>query len=153
MDNTMWGFYDDERLQSSPDEVIEGWLDDFFLFNFEKGGTEQQIDLPRTIELWEYRPREIKDTDLAFIDVLTPTLESLDEEFGDLDDYTQATPKMEQAALDFLKVVKDEYRVWQCEPTGHTETIDVYEWLKENDPKLVNGETPIRFLEEKSDDD
>ena len=40
---------------------------------------------------------------------------------------------MVEAAEAFVKAIRSEYRVWQCEPT-HSAVVDVAAWVRDNAP-------------------
>jgi len=125
---TCWGFEDDEELQNDPDDVMEYWLDSCHPTPLD--------ELPETVTILEYGPRTI-DTDDSDA-VLERYLEGLDEEYGNPErDGDTPTPAMKAAAAAFVAAVNAEYEVWQCVPTGRSETVNVLQWVKENAPEWL----------------
>ncbi|NIO43643.1 MAG: hypothetical protein GTO41_27910 [Burkholderiales bacterium] len=125
---SLWGMEHDEYLQSDIHDVIEYWLD---------SQHPTPIDqLPKVITVHEYS-RRVPDEDGSR--QLEDLLEQLDEEYADpnTSDFTKPTETMKEAARVFAAAVLAEYEVWTCEPTGHTETIDVMAWVRENAPEWL----------------
>ena len=128
---TCWGFLDDEVLQAEADDVVEYWLD--------AAHPTPIAELPETIEIHEFRRRIVVCQDGSR--QLEDLLEKLDEEYGNMEGYIAPTPAMKAAAESFVEAVVAEYHVWQCEPTGRTETVNVLDWVKANRPGWLT-ETP-----------
>ena len=106
-------------------EDLETALADFF---DEAGGPD---GLPTTIEIHGYRRR-----DLVFRGWQEPKflvdelLERLDEDYGNPDETTEATPFMVKAAEHFLECIKREYTVWACDAVLAIE-VDVKTWFEQ----------------------
>jgi hypothetical protein len=84
---------------------------------------------PRTIEVYAFRPMEVK---VNPEDILSPILESLDEDFGNPHgDYSEPTTKMLEAAKLLARVIDAEYDSWACESFGVVE-VDVGAWILEH---------------------
>ncbi len=55
-------------------------------------------------------------------------LESLDEEYGNPDEWSSGTQAMEEAAEGFVRAVVAEYSVWSCDREEAT-VVDVKKWM------------------------
>jgi hypothetical protein len=110
---------------SEPDEAIEEWADDV-------------EDLTGTVTVYGYTRRVMDPTDPDPDMILERELERLDDEYGGGDDPTEATDAMKQAAKVFAAVIRDEYRVWQCEPT-HKAVVNVEAWAREHRPDWLEA--------------
>ena len=67
-------------------------------------------------------------------DPLECILDRLDVEYGNPSDGDiEITDEMRAAEKAFIAAVLEEYRPWAMEQTGKSETVDIYEWVKEND--------------------
>lgn len=102
-------------------------------------------DWPETVEVQGWRRCEMQ-----MPRVLEWVLEQLDADFADPDgEPTKPTPKMLEAEAAFRKVVAREYGVpwrceecgppvpWRCEECGPPETVDVLQWVQENEPEWI----------------
>ena len=115
-----YGFEGQEILVASPDEVIENMLDSEFdprsgLADFDRWADE--IDWPLVVH--EHQPVAVQWIRWNG-EVLYRLLESLDENYGSLEEATEPTKAMQEAEQAFLRVMEAEYRPWRCEPTGET---------------------------------
>lgn len=115
-----YGCKDQERLDSSPDEVVERLMQD-----------EDYSEFP--IKVYVFRPMDIaKDENSLSKDILEDIIERLDEEYGDPDgDYTEPTEDMKKASLELAKVILRDYKSWMCEETG-----EILEYSKEQAKKV-----------------
>jgi len=102
-----YGCKDQERLDSSPEEVIERLMDD-----------ESYSDFP--IKVYVFKPMDIaKDAETLSKDILDDILERLDENYSDPDgDCTEPTEDMKKASIELAKVILKDYTPWMCESTG-----------------------------------
>jgi hypothetical protein len=86
-------------------------------------------EMPKTIEVYAFFPMAVK---VNPEDILSPILESLDEDLGDPNgDYSQPTAKMLRAAEHLARVIEAEYDPWACEEVGVVE-VDVDAWILEH---------------------
>jgi len=129
MDNSIACFWhhdkDAERLVSeSVDEAVERFLDDL-----------PPEMWPETLKVYGFAPAELPGTDslIGFGGPLEGLLESLDEEYGDPEDYHCRTNKMEEAERVFVDTVLSEYQVWTHEPVCSQE-IHVRTWVLDHRP-------------------
>lgn len=120
-----YGLETDEQLMLSVEDVIKRTFD--WVALAERDGVS--ITAPAEVK-WPIRVLKFRRMDITrFIPILAEkfaedTLEMLDEEHGDPDgDPTKPSQRMKDAALEFARVVVDEYIPWGCEPTG--EVIEV----------------------------
>ena len=54
-------------------------------------------------------------------------------------EYSRPTERMKSAALEFAKALMDDYRVWECEPTGK-----VIQYSKEEAEKIAGNTSDNR---------
>jgi hypothetical protein len=123
-----WSLGDDEEMPwSDPHDVVEDHLQAVDVSQF----TEED-----TLIVYEYAPMEI---DLKPLGVLDALLETLDEEYGNPNEYTKPSNKMKEAEQVFIKAVLDEYHIWACEQTGENVVVKVLEWVREHNPEWLEG--------------
>lgn len=105
-----YGLIGQECLNDTPEETIIEMFDNEPYEEIEKHKFPVQIHI--------FRPTELT---LNGEDILTPILENLDEDYGYPDtDHIKASAKMLEAAESLVEIIKKEYKVWICEPTGET---------------------------------
>lgn len=75
---------------------------------------EQPLD---AVKMHAYEPKKI-GAEWYAEHTLECLIENLDEEYGHLEDATEITQPMKDAALAFVRAVTAEYKVWQHEPIG-----------------------------------
>lgn len=134
MDNEIvfWDCCDSEELyHSDKDEAIEAFLDGFMLPVMKP---EDWAAVPKTIEVSGYVRAKV-DRNLDGIP-LEHILELLDEDYGNPDAETKPTKRMKEAEKEFLKVVLEEYFVWNCEKVCKEE-VNTMEWILENNPEWL----------------
>jgi len=91
---------------------------------------DDQDILPLKLKIYGFDKVRI-DKKNVNIDILSPILESLDEEYGDPSNFSEPTPRMLEAVEELKKVILEEYEPWLCEQVSEKE-IDVKQWIKEN---------------------
>lgn len=134
-----WDCRQSERLQNTePDEEIEQWLDDAWEPEFEKMTREQVLAaLPKTIELIGFKRMEASAVEYTG-NVLDSLLESIDEEYGDPDNYSEPTAEMKDLERAFIEGVLKLYTPWACEESAKR-TVVVADWIAENQPEWFPG--------------
>lgn len=100
----LYGIDGQEFLDDSIEEVIERIKNEL-----------NNIKWP--IEVFEHKPIEIYLFGSGLIERI---LEELDDEYGNpyTTSYTKPTDAMIEAADNLVDVIKRDYNVWACEPTG-----------------------------------
>lgn len=127
----LWEVAETGNLHYDQADAISEYLDEC-----DKTTIREMVKTRPTLTLVEFKRMEI---DPARLGVLEHLLEFLDEEYGNQDgDWTTPTPDMKSAELTFIKAVLKEYEVWQCEPTGKKEEVDILQWVTENEPDWLN---------------
>jgi hypothetical protein len=122
---TLWCVSDTEQLVENKDDAIEFYLNDC---------DEAFIRNPASkLVVEEYVRLVVSPKECLF--VLENLLERLDDEYRE--EATDPTQKMKDAELAFIKAVLEDYEVYNCERTGHTEEVNVLEWVKEHNPKWL----------------
>jgi hypothetical protein len=126
-DDILWGDDDTELLKhDEPHGVFEEMIDDL---------EPDEVKPSNTLTAYEYKRMEVVGDAKDLVELI---LERWDEEYGNPDgDIDPPTEKMIEAAEQFFKVMKEEYVPWAMEQTGKKETVDVYEWCKENAPEWL----------------
>ena len=110
------------------DEAVEEYIDEGDLCD----GVVVVFQHKRRVLLpdeWALNPDEI----------LSETLQRLDEEYGGGDDEVSPTLAMLEAARALADVIRREYEPWQCELLAETITVDVAKWIKENRPDWLEN--------------
>ena len=104
-----YGLQDQERLDTSLEDVIERLLEDSDIC---------KIEWP--VKVFEHRLIDVTlSAERLGRQALENMLQTLDEEHSDPEgDYTRPTPAMQAAALAFAQAVTSKYVSWACEPTG-----------------------------------
>ena len=115
------------------DEAIEARLD-----RIDPLDTDQ-MDTPLTV--YAFRTMEFGRRDIEPLPefVLEHLLGTLDEDYGNPEDATKPTARMELAARAFIDAVLDEYEIWRCVKVGET-IVNVREWIEKNRPDWLAGE-------------
>ena len=103
-DEKCYGTKEDEILSNTPEEALIKYAESF--------DNEENIIFPITI--YTFKRAEISLTANYILDYV---LESLDDEYGSpyMNDYTESTPAMKDAAENLVNIIKKEYMPWQCE--------------------------------------
>jgi hypothetical protein len=130
-DPIFWDCRDSEELEhDNIDDAVEDYIESWC----EPDITLAQLmeHVPEEIEVTGYERDEVDAANKAEW-ILIQLLENLDEDYGDPNAYTDATTKMKEAALAFVKAILEEYHVWPCHQTC-TAKVNTLEWLKENRP-------------------
>lgn len=114
----LWGLEGDEYLYKiDPDEVVADFVENRLLPG----------EQPETLVVVGYARRELA---LHAETILEQVIDNLDDEYAG-EDATEPTQRMKEAAEQFAQVMREEYRVWQCEPVCR-ETINLGDWMSEN---------------------
>ena len=119
---------DEEGLMWSCDEsadtlydwqtAVEFYVDDVFF--------DDEIDYPKQVKVYAFKQATL-DPDFMVDDLLSQTLESLDEEYGSPDDYSDPTRGMIEAAEKFAKTIVSEYHVWlHFRAPEYDEIVDLF---------------------------
>lgn len=129
-----WDCRQSERFENEdPDEEIEEWLDDAWMPEFKTMTREQVLDaLPKTIELIGYK--RMMPAVAEYRNVLDDLLESIDEQYGDPDEYTHPTDAMKELERIFIEGVLKLYNSWPCEEAAKR-TVVVADWIAEHSPE------------------
>lgn len=71
-----------------------------------------------TVEIFGYRKKQLDPKRYKTLprEILRHLLEQFHEEYGDYENDYEPCDNMKQAAQDFVDLVLDHYKVWQCEP-------------------------------------
>jgi uncharacterized protein YqcC (DUF446 family) len=119
-----WSCNEDEEMLTAtdPDEAVREFVDD-------------AVELPNKIEVFGFAPMAV-DWDDEGDTALTNMIERIDEEFGNPEEKTEITEGMKAAAKEFSDKISKLYHVFACEHIS-VDTIDMAEWLKENDPERI----------------
>ena len=121
---------DAETLEhSDPDDAVESYLD------------QCGDPLPEKVTVYGYARLVMEPGEPDPGRVLERVLEELDEEYGDPDDATDATPAMLAAAREFCEAIRREYPVWRCEKVEQTE-VDVATWVEGHRPDWLGEAIP-----------
>jgi len=144
-EKTFFGNLDAERFSATS---LKEWLVDEMAQTFmqerrvelKPGRTLGQLLLDQMefpIVVGEYKPVEItnieKERWASFL--VEELLERMDEEHGNPDSGTDATPEMRKAALAFVNAVCNRYRVWPCDRVAeHIVTKDDAMMMLGGDP-------------------
>lgn len=113
---------DAERFScTSLDEAVHERLDDLDPENW-----------PAKLRVDEYEPQKL-DVEQEASWTLRSAIERLEDEYGGTDDDYVPTERLSQAALEFAKVLAEEYRVFRCDFVKRHE-VDVLAWVKEHRP-------------------
>ena len=104
MNDKCYGTKEDEILSDTPEEAFIKYAESF--------DKEEDIIFPITV--YTFKRAKIS---LTANDILDDVLESLDDEYGSpyMNDYTESTPRMKDAAENLVKIIKEEYVPWECE--------------------------------------
>jgi len=120
-DDLFYGLEHWEKLESSPDQVIELVLDDAC----NKVGEDFDVIADRItwpIKIFVYRRKSLGGdlhAEMIAQKAIEDALECLDEEYGNPDgDPSDPTDAIKEAAMGFGCAIVLDYRSWQCEPTG-----------------------------------
>ena len=129
---TFWTCVEDtERLtHTERDEAVREYLDDM----------RGVCDFPETVQVFGFKRIELehKEPDPEWI--LEEILERLDEEHGDPEGHaTPPSVRMLEACQHLVDVIRQEYEVWTCEQVT-SETVNVREWIQENEPEWCGRE-------------
>jgi hypothetical protein len=123
----------------TPDEAVEYHLD----------GVDPILDadlLTTPLRIYAFKRAKVSASDVENLPgiVLNDLMQWLDDnEYGDPEDGSEPTPKMELAARVFIDTIVREFKVWSCECIGYTE-VDVAEWIAKNRPDwLVKTEAEM----------
>ncbi len=100
-------------------------------------------NLPDTLTLVGMSPQKVSGHPVDPDRLVEMVLETLDEEFGDPEEYSEPTPMMKVAAEVFVAAVVDEYKVWTCEKVTE-ETVDVKAWCATHEPDLLKTEAEVK---------
>lgn len=121
MNATFYGLEESESLQSSPEEVLEQWVQDTDCATFEEAA--EFVEWP--MRVYVFKPMNHWRSRIHLAEgYLERILEDLDEEFGDPEgDSTKPTDGMRRAALAFVDSVLKEYTPYNCEKTG--DVVDI----------------------------
>ena len=102
----LWAREGAERIHHGDMEAaIEEAIDDL---------ADDETPHAKEVTIVGWRPERIRDSCCDAKDIAEMLLDRLDEEHGDPDDATEATPRMIEAAEAFRAVVMAEYEVWSC---------------------------------------
>jgi hypothetical protein len=99
-------------------------------------GMSREVQEGDTVELVGYVHEDLPSDSMMTGYVLDNLMEWLDEDHGDPEDSTKITTALQHAADEFIKVLKQEYRVWRCAQVVKEE-VDLYAWCKENQPEAL----------------
>jgi hypothetical protein len=123
----MWDCSEDAEELSHIDQhdAIESYLDEA-LYNL------PIAEWPETITAYGFARMQVSYPNLPD-HALEAVVERLDEEYGSPNEATTITPKMKEAAAEFVQKILAEYQVWSCKRVA-SEEINVMEWVKENAP-------------------
>ena len=128
----LWEYDDSRELLrpfETPSEAITDWFDQFWGLDPKIDGKVIQTDrIPRKLKVFGYA-RMVPDTG-DITDLLDIALESLDEEFGDPDDWFEPTDAMKEAELVFKRAILAEYKPFMMEVV-QTEEYDIVEWARD----------------------
>lgn len=131
-------FWDVEHAEilnyDNPEEALEMYLDSCYK------------QLPKKIDIIEYKPIIMTETSNKLADSILEIIwdETLEEKYGNFE-YPSTPPKeVIDAAVKFSKVLLDNYKPWQCEPTGKRVEYDCEEWVKVNCPHWIT-EDGVKF--------
>jgi hypothetical protein len=134
-DYDYWGELDADRLyHTTPEDAIEELIDET---PFSEWGS-------CNVEVFGWRREKKPQAKELFPAVLEFILEELDfnYELGDPENVTIWTPAMEAAAIEFCRIVLQEYNVWPCRPDMASKiTVNALEWVKQNAPGWLEGES------------
>lgn len=132
-DDVMWGR--DEwggELESCLDYAVERATD---------GWTSSMIREAGSLIFQRCRRRKVVPREDWIEQVLETLFDSLSEEYdsrGCLESLDkEPSPQDLDAARSFVEDVCKRYVPWQCEPDGHTETVNLVKWCEENAPELL----------------
>lgn len=118
MTRVLYGLDGDGAVYDEIDDVVERFIDNAWPY------------LPPTLTVLEFKPRKVEDfLGNYWFDSL---LESLSEEL-DYDEAWEPTPRLLAARDEFVEVLKAEYHVRACEPTGRETVVDLRDWLGDNE--------------------
>lgn len=125
----------------TPDEAIEYHLDAYHL-----DAIDERDTLAEPLRIYAFKRAEISKGDVKNLPtiILEDLMQWLDDnEYGDPEDGSEPTPKMELAARVFVDTIVREYKVWRCECIGYTE-VNAAEWIGKNRPDwLVKTEAEM----------
>ena len=112
------------NIDNTPNDVFEAVLDDCW-YDLRSG------PLRDTMTAEEFIQEALPSGDVVLDDII----ERLDVgyELGNPEEATYVSAKLKKAWEEFWNVLEDEYHVWMMEPTGKTENVVIYDWLREND--------------------
>lgn len=94
---------------------------------------------PDMVEVVAVQPVQLRSDRVDPRAVLDEVLESLDEEYGDIEgDPTEPTDTMRRAAEVFCEVIIREYPVFRVEEVLQVHITDVPGWVKDHTPDWLN---------------
>jgi len=111
------------------DEAIEADIENI-LFHAEK---KELLSKPLTVYGFARMLVDMPTAKGVVLDII----ESLDDEYGAGDDYTEPTAKMINASEEFLKVMAKEYVSFACEIVKEVQ-IDPMEWITTHKPEWLD---------------
>ena len=117
----LYGPFESERLSRLTwDEAIEEILDQFESYD--------KSTIPESLMLYQYAPIPLVMTADSMLDQI---LERVDEELGNPDEAYTPTVRLKEAAEEFVRVFRDEYKIWAYEQTGEKRIINPQALLTE----------------------
>ena len=122
-----YGLDGQERLDSEIEETLERFVDEL--------SNDCKVQYPIKVYEWEREKMYTEKNPEKFSkQTLEEILEQLDDTYGDPDDFgTDPSEKLQQAMMEFTKVLIEEYDVLCCNKTGK-----VFEYSKE---ELLKGDS------------
>lgn len=85
-------------------------------------------EIPNKLEVCKYIREIVPKSFLSADRLVEYVIEELDERYG-MEEPSESTPKMEEAAKKFIEVVLDEYVPWVCK-IKEKEEINLREWIE-----------------------
>lgn len=126
-----WGLEDQEHLTcTDPDDVIRYLVEDI-----PRG--ENLADYAG-VTVYEYKPVTVdrRLIEAHFHEVLT----TLDENYGpdiSSNDPYEPSDAVKDAYRAFVDALLKDYTPWRCEKTGKSETYNLLDWIRENEPEWL----------------
>lgn len=123
MPDQLWGLEDAEEVNADQDELIGQYLDDC-----------DRECWPETLTVYEYEREVVTRAPWLAQQLAESVLEHLNDNYGPVDgrEWEQPSPEDIADMAAAINSIVSRYHVWRCEPTGHTETVDVREWVRAN---------------------
>lgn len=123
-----WTCNENDEILTETDlnEAIQKFIDNY-----------EEEEIPSKIKVFGYNPMTINESYKYRLGLcaLENFVESLDEKYGNPDEYTEITEEMKSIAKDFCDKIVKIYEVWSCEQVDVVE-IDMIKWCAENEYDL-----------------